>query len=213
MLLGSDCTSSFYGKGKAKAWKTLKSHPHFVEAFFSLGDNFPPCDKLVSALNKFTCLLYGDTKSKLVDECRYTLFKGGKCSDDILPPTCDSLLKHIERANYQTAVWSRCLTAQMAVPSPIGNGWHLLDGEIEIKWMTRPPAPESLLEYTDCKCKAGCLTNRCSCQKASLKCTELCCCTGCRNEASEFDGDEEAESGKESDSEVSDEDLEDFDNI
>ena len=116
LLLGNDCTSSFYGKGKAKAWKTLKSHSKFAETFSSLGANFPPCDKLVIALNEFACLLYGDTKSKNADECRYTLFKGGKCSDDVLPPTCDGLLKHIVRANYQTAVWSRCLTAHMNVP-------------------------------------------------------------------------------------------------
>ena len=213
LLLGSDCTSSFYRKGKAKAWKTLKSHSKFAETFSSLGANFPPCDKLVIALNEFTCLWYGDTKSKNADECQYTLFKARKCSDDVLPPTCDGLLKHIERANYQTAVWSRCLTAHMNVPSPIGNGWKLADGEIEIEWMTRPPAPESLLEYTDCKCKTGCLTNRCSCKKASLKCTELCSCAGCNEASDGSDEDEEEQSDKESDSEVSDEDFEDLNNF
>ena len=96
----------------------------------------------------------------------------------------------------------------MNVPSPIGNGWKLADGEIEIEWMTRPPAPESLLQYTDCKCKTGCLTNRCSCKKALLKCTELCACA-----VHGSDEDEEEQSNKESDSEVLDEDFEDLNNF
>ena len=143
----------------------------------------------------------------------YTLFKGGKCSDDVRTPTCDSLLKRIEQANYQTAVWSLCLTAHTNVPSPIGNGWKLAGGEIEIEWMTHSPAPESLLEYTDCKCKTGCLTNRCSCNKALLMCTELCSCAGCRNEASDGSDEDKEQSGKESDSKVSDEDFEDLNNF
>jgi hypothetical protein len=155
-LLGSDCTSSLYGKGKTTAWKTLISHPQFIETFSLLGSSFPPSDELVSALNTFTCLLYGDSSSTNVDECRYALFKAGKCSDEVLPPTRDSLLKHVERANYQSGVWYRCLTAQMVIPSPIGNGWMLSHEGIEIQWMTRPPAPDSLLECTTCKCKTGC---------------------------------------------------------
>lgn len=214
-LLGSDCTSSFYGKGKATAWKTLISNPQFIENFSVLGSSFPPSDDLVSALNKFTCLLYGDSRSTNVDECRYALFKAGKCSDEVLPPTRDSLLKHVERANYQTGVWSRCLTAQMVIPSPIGNGWQLSDGEIEIQWMTRPPAPDSLLECTTCKCKTGCQTKRCSCQKPGLKCTDLCSCVDCHN--SDVDEDEENvqnESDEVSDDEVSDDgDLEDIDDL
>ena len=211
-LLGSDCTSSFYGKGKTTAWKTLISHPQFIETFSLLGSSFPPSDELVSALNTFTCLLYGDSSSTNVDECRYALFKAGKCSDDVLPPTRDSLLKHVERANYQSGVWYRCLTAQMVIPSPIGNGWMLSHEGIEIQWMTRPPAPDSLLECTTCKCKTGCQNMRCSCQKGGLKCTELCSCVGCQN--GDVDEDEENSQNESDNDEVSDDgDLEDIDDL
>jgi hypothetical protein len=214
-ILGSDCTSSFYGKGKSTAWKTLINHPQFIKTFSLLGSSFPPSQDLVSELNKFTCLLYGEATSTNVDECRYALFKAGKCSDEVLPPTRDTLLKHIERANYQTGVWSRCLTAQMVIPSPIGNGWQLSDGEIEIQWMTRPPAPDSLLECTTCKCKTGCQNKRCSCLKVGLRCTELCSCDGCQNgEVDEADDEDEESSPNESDCEVSDDgDLEDLDDF
>ena len=53
--------------------------------------------------------------------------------------------------------------------------------------------------------------SQCSCQKAGLKCTELCSCVGCRN----GDVDEDEENGQnESDDEVSDDgDLEDIDDL
>lgn len=121
----------------------------------------------------------------MLNDCRYALFKSGKCSDDVLHPTCDSLVKHIERENFQTASWSQCLAAQVLLPSPVGNGWQLTNGELEIVWMTRPPAPDSLLEYVECKCKTGCKTQRSSCQKANLKCTDLCSCSDCHNAAVE----------------------------
>ena len=37
---------------------------------------------------------------------RHNLFKSGKCSDDLLRPTCDSLVKHFEQANSQSGIFS-----------------------------------------------------------------------------------------------------------
>ncbi len=124
-----------------------------------LGKVFPPSDLLVSQPHRFVCLMYGDKIAVNTDECRYNLFKSRKYSDDVLPPNSDCLLKHIERANYQTAVWNQSLLPQMNVPSPAGNGC-ILDGEYKILWMTLPPAPDSLLEIVKCTCKARCKTQR-----------------------------------------------------
>ena len=145
-----------------------------------LENMFPPSDLLVSQLERFVCLMYGDVIAAHTDECRYNLFKSGKFSDDVLPPNSDCLLKHIERANYQTAVWNQSLSPQMNIPSPEGNGW-ILDGEYKIPWMTLPAAPDSLLEIVKCSCKTGCKTQRCSCLKAQLKCSDLCSCESCTN--------------------------------
>ena len=76
--------------------------------------------------------------------------------------------------------------------------------------MTHPPAPDYLLDCTTCKCKTGCQSKRCSCQKAGLSCTELCCCIDCRNV--DISDDEKSES--ELAGEISDDDnleeIEDF---
>ena len=176
-----------------------------------LGRDFPPGEELINGLNKFTCQLYGGKESTTVDNCRYTLFSSGKCSDDVLPPTCDSLVQHILRANFQTSSWCQCLSAEVIVPPPVDNGWNLANGELTIVWMTRPSAPQSLLECVECRCKTGCKSMRCSCRKADLKCTDLCGCSDCQNcvaantedEVSDAEDEREVESGLE----CSDDDL------
>ncbi len=119
--------SFFYGKGKKMTWDTLKCNRGYVETFKTLGE-------LVEQFNRFVCLMYGNKILENVNECRFALFKLGKCSDDLLLPTSDSLLQHIRRANYQTAIWLRCLDAQMEIPPPNGNGWHSHEGQLEIVW-------------------------------------------------------------------------------
>ena len=179
-FVGCDSTSSFHGKGKIKVWKTLSDNPEYIDIFSMLGNTFPPSELLVSQLHQFVCLMYGDKIALNTDECRYNLFNSGKYSDDVLPPNSDCLLKHIERANYQTAVWNQSLSPYMDIPSPDGNGW-ILDGEYKILWMTLPAAPDSLLQIVKCTCKKGCTSQRCSCLKAQLKCSDLCSCENCSN--------------------------------
>jgi hypothetical protein len=87
---------------------------------------------------------------------------------------------------------------------PVGNGWRLSDGQLEIVWMTRPSAPDSLREYVDCKCKTGCGTQRCSCLKAGLKCTECCRCANCQNNHDENTNAKEISDGELSDADSSD---------
>ena len=87
---------------------------------------------MIAKLNKFVCLMYGDKESEEVDKWRFALFKMGKCFDHQLPPTCDSLLQHIRRSNYQAAIWLQSLQAEMDIPPVNENGWHVSDGELEI---------------------------------------------------------------------------------
>lgn len=113
---------------------------------------------------------------------RHALFASGKDekSDESLPPNTDSLLKHIQRANYQAIAWNRCLSPQMNLPHPVGR-WQIVNGQLEIIWMTRPSAPDSLIECISCKYKTECETSRCSCRKSGLPCTDVCGCSECAN--------------------------------
>jgi hypothetical protein len=69
--------------------------------------------------------------------------------------------------------------------------------------MTRPSAPDSLLEYVQCNCKKGCKTSRCSCLKSGLRCTDICGCDDCQNsqraDPNESDEEDSCESSDTSD--------------
>ena len=74
------------------------------------------------------------------------------------------------------------LTGKMCAPSPIGNGWHIEDGELAVTWMTKNPAPDSVLQVVHCSCKTTKWeTERCSCVSARLSCTDLCQCHASEN--------------------------------
>ena len=151
--------------------------------------------------------MYGDKVSYDVNQCTFALFKTGKSSDDVLPPTCDSLAQHINRANFQAAIWRGCLQPQICIPEADGKGCKLTNDQLCVVWMTIPPAPDSLLEFVHCGCKTGCGTQQCSCQRASLKCTDVCSCVGCTN----MDGDDlqGTESDEEADYQSSSDDTDD----
>ena len=83
-----------------------------------------------------------------------------------------------------------------------GNGWRSHEGQLEIVWMTLPPARDSVLECVNCGCKTGCKTQRCSYIKAGLRCTDVYNCVGCAN----FDEDVE-DAGEDLDSNMGDDDL------
>ena len=98
------------------------AHQEICAIFSGLG-NLPIPDDLIDHLNEFICLLYGDNCSQIVDECRYNLFKAGKCSDDALPPNCDCLMHHIARSNFQAASWNRCLSPMLQLPSAVATSY------------------------------------------------------------------------------------------
>lgn len=171
----------------------LQCNPEYVDTFVSIGSTFSLSGDIVAQLNKFVCLLYRDKTSTNANGCRFALFKWGKCSDNMLPPTCDSLLQHIRRANYQTAIWRQSLDTEMSIPSPHQHGWRVVNGELEIVLMMHPPALDSILQCIHCGCKTGCNTQHCACKKSLLQCTDACTCLGCTNKDDDEQSDDEQE--------------------
>ena len=98
------------------------------------------------------------------------MFRTEKFSDSSMPPNkdwLDCLLKHLQRANYQAAVWKQSTSCSIDAPSLVNHGWKLnQEGKISIQWMDGNCAPDALLANCNCKCKTGCATKPCSCKKA-----------------------------------------------
>ena len=193
LLVGCDSTSAFRGRSKLQAWKVFIDDEASLDAFMALGNNIEVEENVLAKLEVYTCKLYRKAACDKVDEARFQLFRQGKFSDDKLPPNSDCLKKHILRCNYQTYIWKHCLQPIIGVPSPVGNGWKEEDDLLHIDWMDQEPAPASLLEFIYCSCKGKCSSNRCSCQKNSLKCTNLCQCRNCENSRGDNGGDDQEE--------------------
>ena len=93
-----------------------------------------------------------------------------------MPPTENSVVEHIKRANYQCYIWKHALKQVISVESPIGNGWEAdISGNLLPKLMTKDPAPDGLAELVTCSCQKGC-RKRCSCRSVNMSCSRACKC-------------------------------------
>ena len=111
-----------------------------------------------------------------MNELRHQMF-GSQTTDPCrLPPCQNAAQHHLCRANYQAAIWRRCLESCPDVPSPSGHGWEVSGSDVTIKWLDVSAAPTEVLESVSCVCKK-CVDRRRSCKKNGLTCTGACKCT------------------------------------
>ena len=170
-------------------FQCAKAKEDYVQTFNSLGTEITPAADLTKQLHDFVCHLYGFEGHSDINRVRFEMFKSGKFDEELLPPNEDSLDQHISRAHFQCYIWRRSTQPILNLPSFCDHGWKVdTEGNVSIDWMKLPVAPDSILEFINCKCKKGCATRRCSCVKSSMKCSDLCACgTSCENKNEECD--------------------------
>ena len=138
-VTGNDYISAFFGKGKGKCWKMMKSREEFASAFKMIGSNWELTEDLMNTMETFVCKLYGSKKSR-VNEARYELFhkkyaKQNKVVNlSLLPPCKSTLEKHLQRANYVARIWKCCGISNTDYPHPSQYGWNAV---LEIEWVQR----------------------------------------------------------------------------
>jgi hypothetical protein len=188
---GCDTVNAFAGKGKAQALKILMNYKESRDTFIKLGQDWDLSSTLMNNLEAVTCQKY-TTKSTTtaINDLRYQLFcaRKGEIESHQLPPCRDCLVKHAQRANYQAAIWRRCLQQDPQMPTPVGRGWKMeLEDEREqlvVDWMEGKPAPDAILELLSCNCKKQCSSSRCVCVANGLRCTDMCRLQDCENQPS-----------------------------
>ncbi|XP_071951750.1 scavenger receptor cysteine-rich type 1 protein M130-like [Antedon mediterranea] len=84
------------------------------------------------------------------------------------------LLDH--RAYYMSIVWNSLCKPTPSIPPATDYSWQLENGHLKPVFCNNPLAPEALLEIRRCTCNGSCSTNRCSCKKNNLLCTDACEC-------------------------------------
>ena len=100
-----------------------------------------------------------------------------------MPPNRDALTLHIDRCNYVSFIWRRCLRKEIGAPDFLNYGWKEDEhGKVSVKWLSGLSAMDTILESANCKCKAGCKTRKCGYKKEDLECTELCLFSDCQNQ-------------------------------
>lgn len=100
---GCDSVSALAGKGTVRALEIIKKNRQIREAVMQMGDNWDISPELQSRLEELVCLLYASKPATAnVNELRYTLFCShkGNIESHQLPPCKDSLVKHLQRANF-----------------------------------------------------------------------------------------------------------------
>ena len=97
-----------------------------------------------------------------------------------LPPTESSSAEHSLRAHFQCLVWK---SLKQMPKDPTNFGWKDEDGAYIPITSKQICAPDDLLKFIRCKCKAGCISNLCSCKKHGLVCVPACkhCHSDCKN--------------------------------
>ena len=173
---GCDSTSVFAGKGKKTGLKHCKTDPVACNGMATRGRSFDAETVPFSECEGFVCKMYGKPKLVEVNECRYITFSAKQGQSQSLPPSQDALRNHTMHANYQAAIWRQALNANPEIPSPESRGWLIRDGQLDINWMSLPPAPEALLELILCGCTTDCTTGQCPCKRNGVPCAELCQC-------------------------------------
>ncbi len=126
---------------------------------------------------KALACLYGATDAdNSLDALRYRRFcekvtkSSAHIQPHVLPPTSAAAKYHSRRVYYQIMEW-KGLEESM---TPTEWGWDFDDGRYMPKQTDQPPAPKELLEIFRCNCRKQCNTNRCTCRKHGLLCSDIC---------------------------------------
>ena len=192
-MTGRDQTCKFNGFTKKTCRYTfVQSTVDFLDAFIHLGITNMNHDTEFKSLESFVVHLYIRNKVPpfVADssELRWYYISKKQSESQTMSPNSGTLYQKLLRAHYTSLQWKSDHIPSPQLPDPKDHGWkwdnqHQLYDAI---MTTLPPAPESIIELTECGCKTGCNTNRCKCLKnGGLKCTKMCKCYNCENVESE----------------------------
>ena len=163
VFTGEDCTSSFKGKGKVGPLKKLEKNTKFHFAFGQLGDNWIVDPEVLEQLEKFTCVMHGQSRESSVDAVRVKLLRKMVGDDEKLtikskvdlsrlPPGHATLKPHIHCVNHRVALYKRANQAIFEKPKPYdeAQGWTRSEqGVLEPIWCYGTVLPSALVDILD----------------------------------------------------------------
>ena len=164
----------------------MKIDSDIIAALMTLSEEGDLTQEGKDALANFVCMVYclKGIHITSIPDLRWHLFCKNLAESSKLPPTVGALEEHIERAHVQIRAWSQATVMWQSFLDPLKHGYYQKShGEILPTATKVPPAPLAIVELIRCQCKTHCTTQRCSCRRHNLACTELCLCgSDCEND-------------------------------
>ena len=141
LITGGDHTSGFYGVGKKTVARRVKQFPEARELLAGCGADIELTESVANNLVKFVIrYVYADFQNTTPRNARASKCKSQKRKSlTRMVPDYDSLLLHLRRVNYLTYLQKHFQLKDH--PSPIGYGWHIVNGMCLPIRSTLPPLP------------------------------------------------------------------------
>ena len=173
-ISGCDTTSKLFGIGKSTVMRKSISISKEASPFLSKDATQ---EQIEEAGRKIICLIYDEKATHFnLDLIRLSKFEQSviKSMKTVpihkLPPTTSAARYHSFRVYYQVQVW----LGNESLHKATDWGWKLVKGNLYPKKMDKLPAPEALMKIMKCGCTLHCESNKCTCKRHGLYCTELC---------------------------------------
>lgn len=178
---GCDTVSSFFGKGKALAFRIMMTESENYQDLATVGTHEGVTKTEVNAFRRLVYRMYGHSGLSLNDV-------RGEMSERVdhktvgkrLPPTEDSFELHVLRACLQLSVWKKADIALSEPLDPTQYGYEHVDGKLKPKLMNQGITAPELQNDLFCSCSEGsCGLGSCTCYKHNQPCTAVCKCKAC----------------------------------
>ena len=144
VISGCDHNSGFFGASKLLTVGRLAKSKEAHKLLSSCGAHLPCPPNVISNLEKFVIrFIYGDSNSVTPGIARANKWRKQKKKSTMrLIPDADSLHQHLLRTNYLAYLLKNFHL--QSHPSPIGHGWHMVNGLcLPVRW-TQTSLPLSI---------------------------------------------------------------------
>ena len=176
-LSGCDTVSSFYGHGKATAFRVMKKHASKLKALALLGESPYLSQDTEDACIAFVGSMYGKVDCKSLNTLRCEKAVKSIVAKK-LPPTQDSFHLHVLRALFQLLIWRNAVVGVHDLPEPTDYGFEVDGDMLRPKLMSQSLAAPELLNEIICICPRNSCHTGCVCLNNEQSCTAACDCEG-----------------------------------
>ena len=146
-LTDADAISGFYGSSKQTIFGRVAKSEDAKRLLADLGKILEMSNRCKEDIEEFTIkYVYNDKKSESLPQARASKWRSLKRkTTSRIPPDADTLLHHMQRANYQAFIWLS-YDDPSSPPSPLQHGWIQEKGRVLPIKHSLPPLPRNLEE-------------------------------------------------------------------